>query len=189
MKIRVWLISLMALFSTLLFACTLNNPQSTAVPPVQPTTVPPVVQLMPNLHGHQVIEGREIKDYIAGLAEGAALLSGHPELAPLIAKVDSVITCYHGAGAVNARIYSDEAFPLSSGAIAIADRNRLSDPATLFRCVGGRILPLSAKPSLNPCAFSYTLGRDDNEFYIIYAGTTQEICHTFCVNLEGCSGH
>ena len=87
------------------------------------------------------------------------------------------------------RIYSDEAFPLSSGAIAIADRNRLTDPATLFRCVGGEIIPFSTQPTLRPCFYKYTLQRDDNEFYIIYVGTTQEICQTFCVNLEGCSGH
>jgi hypothetical protein len=144
---------------------------------------------MPDLPGFDVIEGQVVQDYIASLAQGAALLSGNPELAALIIKVDSVIACYQDVGAVNARLYSDEAFPLSSGAIAIADRNRLADPDTLFQCIGGRFVPMSSKPELNPCSHSYTLERDDNAFYIIYAGTTQEICQAFCANLEGCSGH
>lgn len=154
-----------------------------------PTGTPPVVQLMPDLPGYSVVEGQAVQDYIIDLAEGGTLLSGHPELATLITKVDGVITCYQEVGAVNARIYSDESFPLSSGAIAIADRNRLTDPAIFFHCVGGKALPFSAQPTLNPCAHSYTLDKDNNEFYIIYVGTTSEICQTFCANLEGCTKH
>jgi hypothetical protein len=174
--IRLTLMGL--LFGLLAFAC---NPR--------PTGTPPVVQLMPDLLDYHVVEAQAVQEYIMNLAEGSALLAGHPELSTLVAKVDGVIACYEEVGAVNARIYSDKAFPLSSGAIAIADRNRLLDPATLFRCVGGRVVPFSSQPTLNPCSHSYTLERGDNEFYIIYVGTTQEICHDFCLNLEGCSAH
>jgi hypothetical protein len=153
------------------------------------TQVPPVVQLMPDLPGYHVVEARAVQEYIAGLAEGGTLLIGHPELAALLVKVDSVIACYQEVGAINARIFSDEAFPLSAGAVAIADHDRLLDPMTLFRCVGGQIVPFSTQPTLNPCAHRYTLERDGNEFYIIYVGTTQEICHAFCTNLEGCTAH
>jgi hypothetical protein len=153
------------------------------------TEVPPVVQLMPDLSGYHVVEGRAVQEYIMGLAEGGALLTGHPELAALLVKVDSVVACYQEVGAINARIFSDEAFPLSAGAVAIADRDRLLDPMTLFRCVGGQIVPFSPQATLNPCTHHYTLERDGNEFYIVYVGTTQEICHAFCTNLEGCSAH
>ena len=153
----------------------------------KPTGTPAVVQLMPDLPGYQVIEGEAVQEYIVGLADGAALLTGNPQMVLLIQKVDSAIGCYQEAGAVSVRIYSDEDFALSSGAIAIADRNRLTDPATLFRCIGGRIVPFSAQPTLNPCTHSYTLERDDNEFFVVYVGTTQEICQAFCSELEGCS--
>ncbi len=159
-------------------ACGLGKPT--------PTGTPPVVQLMPDLPGYKTVEGQAIQDYIASLAEGGALLSANPQLALLIEKVDSAIACYQKAGALNAQIFVDEAFPLSSGAIAIADRNRLTDPATLFECVGGGVMPFSDQPTIQPCSHSYTLPRDDNEFYIIYVGTTQEICQTFCEHLEGC---
>jgi hypothetical protein len=145
--------------------------------------------MMPDLPGYRVIEGETIKDYIATLAEGAAILTGHPEMVLLIEKVDSVIGCYQDVGAVNTRVFSDEALPYSSGAIAIADQNRLTDPETLFRCVGGQILASSDAAELAPCAHSYTLEQKDNAFHIIYVGSTQEICQTFCTHLDGCTGH
>ena len=181
MRTQRLLILAIGLLGMTLSACSAGTPQ--------PTDVPPVVQLMPDLPGYHVIEGRSVQAFILNLAEGGALLTGHPELATLVAKIDNVIACYQDVGAVKARIYSDAAFPLSSGAIAIADRDRLTDPATLLRCVGGQVLLFSDQPTLNPCSHSYTLVRGEDEFYIIYAGTTSEICHDFCVNLEGCSAH
>jgi hypothetical protein len=113
----------------------------------------------------------------------------NPEMLVLIETVDSTITCYQEVGAVNMRIYNDEDAPLSSGAIAIADRNRLTDPQTLFQCIGGGISIFSESAVPSPCAHSYTLERDGNAFYIVYVGTTEEICHSFCSALEGCTGH
>ena len=86
---------------------------------------------------------------------------------------------------MQARVYSNKENPLSAGAVAIADRNALLDPRNLLACL---------KPSaeageagiqsfaIEPCSASYTLTRDDNEFYILYAGTTQEICQAFWPN-------
>lgn len=178
---KLTLNGLMILAITTVLACGPAG-SSTTLPP----SAAPVVQLMPDLPGYQTVEAESIQSYIVTLAEGGSLLAGHPELAVLIDKVDDVITCYRQTGAVNARIYSDTGFALSSGIVAIADRNRLTDPTVLFRCVGGQVVPFSREPELNPCSHSYTLQRDNNEFYIIYAGTTQEICDAFCANLEGC---
>jgi hypothetical protein len=170
---------------TLIFVAILAcGPANSQVTPTPET--PPVVQLMPNLQGYEVVEAETIQSHISNLAEGGALLVGHPELAVLVDKVDDVIACYREVGAVNARIYTDQEFALSSGVIAIADRNRLADPTILFRCIGGQVVPFSSEPELNPCSHSYTLERDNNEFYIIFAGTTQEICDAFCANLEEC---
>ncbi len=153
----------------------------------RPTGTPSVAQLMPDLAGYRVVEGTTLQEYIATLSEGAALLSGNPELVFLIAKIDRAAACYQDVGAVNVRVYADEAFPLSAGAIAIADENRLTDPSTLVRCVGGELMPFSTQ-SLNPCSKRYTLEQDDNTFHIVYAGTTEEICQVFCANLAGCTG-
>lgn len=153
--------------------------------------VPPAEELLPDLQGYNAVEGELLTDYISKLSGGAALLAGQPELALAIAAVDQVIGCYQEVGAVKARVYSNQEAPLSAGIVAIGDRNELLDPANLFKCVAPAI-PDGSQPDMPPiqmCSASYTLVRDGNEFYIIYAGTTEKICRTFCGALEGCSEH
>jgi hypothetical protein len=41
--------------------------------------------------------------------------------------------------------------------------------------------------TLEPCAKSYTLKKDDNEFYVAFVATTPQMCETFCSKLEGCT--
>jgi hypothetical protein len=153
--------------------------------------IPPAEDLLPDLQGYNTVEGERLTDYIGKLSGGASLLAGQPELALAIAAVDQVIGCYQDVGAVRARGYSNQEAPLSAGIVAVGDRNELLDPENLFKCVAPAI-PDGSQPDVPPiemCSASYTLVRDDNEFYIIYAGTTGEICSTFCSALEGCEAH
>jgi hypothetical protein len=153
--------------------------------------VPPAEELLPDLQGYSTVEGERLTDYISKLSGGAALLAGQPELALAIGAVDQVIGCYQEVGAVKARVYSDQDAPLSAGIVAIGDRNELLDPKNLFNCVAPAI-PDGGQPDMPPiqmCSANYTLVHDDNEFYIIYAGSTEEICTTFCAALAGCDAH
>ena len=145
--------------------------------------------MLPTLSGYNEVEGQTLTGYIGKLSGGASLLTGQPELAAAFTAVDAIVGCYQQVGAVRARLYSNQASPLSAGAVAIADRNALLDPANLFRCVH-RTSGFSAQTvKIQPCKANYTLTRDGNEFYILYAGTTLEICQAFCANLEGCTAH
>jgi hypothetical protein len=153
------------------------------------TPQPPAVTMLPDLPGYTVVEGQTLTGYIGKLSGGAALLTGQPELAATLTAVDAIIGCYQQVGAVRARVYSNQAQPLSSGAVAIADRNALLDPANLFKCVAPSAALGAQAVKIEPCKASYTLARDGNEYYILYAGTTQEICQAFCKNLEGCTAH
>jgi hypothetical protein len=156
----------------------------------QKSQVPPVEELLPDLQSYNTVEGERLTDYISKLSGGASLLAGQPELALAIATVDRVIDCYQEVGAVRARAYSNQDAPLSAGVVAVGDRNKLLDPENLFKCVTPAI-PDGGQPDMPPiqmCSASYTLVRDDNGFYIIYAGTTEEICVAFCTALEGCEG-
>jgi hypothetical protein len=153
----------------------------------------PAADLLPDLSGHHMVEGEFLTDYVSKLGEGASLLAGQPELAVAIAAVDQVIGCYQEVGAVEARVYSVEDDPLSAGVVAVGDRNKLLDPENLFACVVPALpsegdLPID-QATIRPCTTSYTLERDGNEFYIIYAATTVELCQTFCDALEGCETH
>lgn len=156
----------------------------------QATSEPPAAEMLPDLPGYAVVEGQTLTDYISKLSGGAALLAAQPELTATIAAVDSIIQCYQEVGAARARLYSNMSNPLSSGTVAIADRNALMDPKNLFKCVVPVGLGVqSVETGLKPCTANYTLAKGGNEFYILYAGTTPEICQAFCSKLEGCTAH
>jgi hypothetical protein len=150
---------------------------------------PAAAALLPKLAGYNTAEGQTLTSYIGKLSGGATLLTGQPELAATLTAVDAIIGCYQQVGAVRARLYSNQAFPLSAGAVAIADKKALLDPANLFKCVVPNVGPQAQTAKIEPCKANYTLARDGNEFYILYAGTTLEICQAFCKNLEGCTAH
>ena len=150
---------------------------------------PPAAALLPKLAGYNTAEGQTLTSYIGKLSGGATLLTGHPELAATLTAVDAIIGCYQQVGAVRARLYSNQASPLSAGTVAVADRNALLDPANLFRCVSPNVAAGTQSVKIEPCQAGYTLKRDNNEFYILYAGTTAEICQAFCKNLDQCTAH
>lgn len=160
---------------------------------LQPTPeIPPAAEMLPDLPDHTVVEGQTLTEYLGSLAEGASLLAGRPDLAALALGVDKFIGCYQDVGAVQARVYSNKENPLSAGAVAIADRNALLDPRNLLACLKPTVESGEAgiqSFAIEPCSASYTLTQEDNEFYILYAGTTQEICQAFCAQLEGCTAH
>ena len=144
--------------------------------------------LLPNLDGYNTIEGESFTDALTTLGI-AATLAGQPELGAPIAAVSEVVACYQDSGAVSARVYSLETNPLQTGVVATGDRNALLNPITFLQCVPLTEGDERAPATIEPCYHSYTLTRDNNEFYILYAGITPEICQTFCSNLEGCTGH
>ncbi len=154
-----------------------------------PTAQPPAVTMLPKLSGYNEVEGQTLTNYIGKLSGGTLLLTGHPELAATLTAVDAIVGCYQQVGAVRARLYSNQASPLSAGTVAIADRKALLDPANLFKCVAPNVGLQAQSVKIQPCSANYTLSLDGDEFYILYAGTTLEICQAFCTNLEGCTAH
>ena len=144
--------------------------------------------LLPNVPNTTVVEGETITQFLAKVADGAALAAANPQLIPLIQRVEASLTCYQGLGAVALRTYTDKTFPLSAGIVAIIDRNALTDPANFGNCVLGSAQKTEASvPTIDPCVKTYTLKKDDNEFYIAYIANTQEMCTAFCSRLEGCA--
>ncbi len=187
--------ALLVALSVALTACALPGLPTEDAPPDQ-ATQPPAAQLLPELPGYKIIEGQTLTDAIGKTADAELLQKESPNLAELLTKVDGVIACYQEVGAARARIYSNIEKPWSVGAIAVTDRNAMLSPANLFKCVGGSggdqpqtMAQSAAAPSIEPCSATYTLSRDDNQFYILYVGTTAEICQDFCANLQDCTAH
>ena len=144
--------------------------------------------LLPDVPNTTVVEGQTLTQFLAKLADGASLAAANPELIPVIQRIETSATCYQDAGAIALRTYSDKAFPLYAGIVAIADRNALTDPANFLNCV---VKPRpgvgTAALALEPCAKTYTLKKNDNEFYIAFVATTPQMCEAFCSKLEGCA--
>ena len=150
-------------------------------------SVPPT---LPDLPGYNTLEGQEVTAYIRTLGDGAAQLGGNPELAKKAATVDHFASCYQEAGALQVRGYSKQDMPLSAGVVTIVDRNAALNPRTLATCLNPPAMRAAGVASaIEPCSANYTVSRDDNEYHILYAGTTLEICQAFCSQLEGCTAH
>ena len=156
-------------------------------PPGSTTTL--AADLLPELSGYNTIEGQSFTDALTTLGAMASLV-GQPEFGAPITAIGGLMGCYQEAGAVSARVYSDQAEPRNSGVVAIGDRNALQNPLIFLRCVSGPVEQLSTESvTIKPCKYSYTLAREENEFYILYAGLTPDVCHAFCSNLEACTAH
>lgn len=144
--------------------------------------------MLPDVPNTTVVEGQTITQFLAKLADGASLVAANPELVPVIQRIETSLTCYQNVGAVALRTYTDKTFPLYVGIVAIVDRNALTNPANFLNCV---VKPQpnaeSAAVGLEPCTKSYTLKKDNNEFYIVYLATTPQMCEAFCSKLEGCT--
>jgi hypothetical protein len=143
---------------------------------------PTVIELMPKLPDYNSVKTENVQGYLAGLAEGGALLAGNPELVAIIEVVDTVSLCYQQEEAINVQAYSHKEFPLSAGVVFIGDHNKITDINTLLKCA-----PLTAaSPQLQPCMHHYIYEIENNKYYMAYAGSTAEICRDFCDNLAGC---
>ena len=144
--------------------------------------------LLPDVPNTTVVEGQTITQFLAKAADGAALAAANPELIPVIQRVEASLMCYQNLDAIALRTYTDKTFPLSAGIIAVIDRKALTDPANFGNCVLGRAQKTEASvPTIDPCVKTYTLKKDNNEFYIAYMATTKEMCSAFCSKLEGCT--
>jgi len=145
--------------------------------------------LLPDVPNTTVVEGQSISDFIAKLADGAALTMANPQLVSLIEKAQGTLSCLQQTGAVAVRTYTDKTFPLSAGFVAIIDRNAITNPANWQQCLTGPARPSAQAVTLQPCATTYTLKKNDNEFFIAYVATTAEMCQSFCSKLEGCKSN
>jgi hypothetical protein len=170
MRTRSWLV--MSVLLLTITACAPTAGGATALLPEVPNTT--------------VVEGQSLTDFIAKLADGAALAAANPLLIPLIEKAQGSLACLQQIGAMAVRTYTDKTFPLSAGFVAIIDRNAVTNPANWQQCLTGQPKVGTQAVTLQPCAATFTLKKDSNEFYIAYMATTVELCQALCSRLEGC---
>ncbi len=153
----------------------------------QGTPEPSAAALMPNLPGYDVTDTLDIQNAISKAAAVASLGAQQPELTALIAGVNNLVNCYQQAGAVQGRTYVNHTDILKSGVVVIVNRNVVTDPNLFVNCVLPQAGPRLAPTLIQPCGKTYTLDKDNNQFYIGYAATNPEVCAAFCAALQGCT--
>ncbi|MFQ3536430.1 MAG: hypothetical protein SNJ58_11185 [Aggregatilineales bacterium] len=145
--------------------------------------------LLPNLSDYIVENTLNITDALTRAGAGAALAGGQVQFAAAVGAIGNYAACLQRAGAIEGRTYIQQENPLKSGLIMIINRNKITDPQTILGCA------IPAMPSgmraedaseYGFCANVYTLRKADNEFYIMYAASSPQVCETFCRALEGC---
>ncbi len=153
------------------------------------TQEPSAEALLPNLTDYQMEDTLNIQDAVAKVAGVASLGAAQPELTAAIAAVSGVLTCYQKAGAIKGRTYVNKSNVLQSGVVVVINKNLVSDPTLLINCTVPHMgaAPSGGGPTIQPCAKSYTLSKDNNQFYIAYAATNQTVCAAFCSALQGCT--
>jgi hypothetical protein len=141
--------------------------------------------LVPNLPDYTITNTTDIQDAISKVAGGATILSGQPEVTALIAGINTLATCYEKAGAIEGRTFVNKTDPTTAGVLFIVNKNALTNPATLLSCAGSKALGAQSV-MIQPCAKTFTLNKDNNQFYVAYAGTNNTMCSAFCSNITGC---
>jgi hypothetical protein len=175
---RAWLRQLSASLVLFLAACSAGVPrdESTAA-------------LLPNLIGYNVENTLNITDALTKAGAGAALAGGQVQFAAAIGVVGNYAACLQRAGAIEGRTYLQQENPLKAGLIIVVNRNKLTDPQTLLGCAIPQPLGEMSRMDVSEysfCANMYTLRKANNEFYIMYAASSPQVCETFCRALEGC---
>lgn len=155
---------------------------------------PSAESLLPTLNGYRTVEAQSLQDFLTGLGSAAGALSFQPEMIAVVNVVDRVADCYRDAGAIGYRLYSKESNPVIAGAVAIANRDLLTNPQMLLQCTGLAPAPQAQAEGQGgflpqPCTASYNADISGDTFMILYAGTDIEICQAFCRALTNCAAH
>lgn len=175
MKKLLWLIGIVLL---VVAGCTLG---STAPTGDKSSDSSAAQQFLPNLAGYNRTNADSLTSAVSSVSGGAALISGNPLLAALIARIDTMMQCYQSVGAVAASVYTqvDIGQVLAGemprlGAVAVINQDRLS--RNFLNCVVGGGAASAQAASIQPCGGSGSKVVNNETITYIYGGTDPSFC-------------
>jgi hypothetical protein len=137
--------------------------------------------------GYNVTEASSITDALSKTGIGASVLTGNAALAGAIVKLDSLIQCYQGVGAVSARIYTEQNMPTGGipkvGALAVINTTRLG--RNFLQCAVNTDISAQAVDTIQPCAGSGSFTVNNEKLEYLYGATSPELCATFQNQFNG----
>lgn len=140
---------------------------------------------LPTIAGYTSTESDNITDALTKVGVGASVLSGNLATAALIAKLDDVMRCYQGVGAVSARVYTEQNVvgAVAAGGIprfgVVAVLNTTRIQRNLFSCVLNTGVQAQAAGAIEPCGGSGSFTVDGENLQYLYAATAPELCSSF----------
>jgi hypothetical protein len=140
---------------------------------------------LPNIPGYNMTEARTITDALTAAGVGGSLLTGNLPLAALVNRLDAMMTCYQGVGAVAARVYTEvnianliQGQIPKVGALAVINEARLE--RNFFNCALGGGASISAQSDqVEPCGGTGTFTVNNERLHYLYGATSPELCGIF----------
>ena len=136
----------------------------------------------PNIAGYNSTDATSVTDALTKVGAAGSLLSGNIISAGAIAKLNNMIACYQGVGAVAARVYVDQNIAANPnapkvGVLAVINTTRIQ--RNLFNCVLNTGASAQAANEIQPCGGSGEKVVNGETLNYVYAATTPELCATF----------
>jgi hypothetical protein len=146
----------------------------------------------PSLPGYIVTEAQSLSSALSGIAGGAALLTGNPVLAGLIAQIDGMMACYSATGSVTARVYVQANVSSllsgeipSAGVMAVINQNRIINNFLACALGSGPEAFSAQARSVQPCGSSGSFVVNGETLLYLYAATDPQLCAAFQSRIPG----
>jgi hypothetical protein len=134
---------------------------------------------LPTLAGYNQYEGDEV---LKNATDASGILATYFKSNPAFTAVAGIISnmsgCAKQNGIASWRLYTSQADLSASGVILIVSKTRLADPLTVGSCLlpGG---PSRNSVGLSPCSNNYSYSANNENYWVFYAATKQEVCAKF----------
>ncbi len=135
-----------------------------------------------NIPGYTSTTASSVTDALAKLGVSGSVVTGNLPLAGAIAKLNDLISCYQGVGAVEARVYTEQNLPTVGipkiGVLAVINTTRLQ--RDFLQCaanIGGA--SAQAADQIQPCGSSGSFQVNNENLEYLFAATSPELCTIF----------
>jgi hypothetical protein len=137
--------------------------------------------LMPSINGFNSYSADNIQSAISLATGGASAATGNLLGTLAVARIDAMINCYKGVGAVDARVYvsNDLLSSQTVGALAVVNQSRLQQNLLACATNPGGAMGAQTAGQPQPCLGSGTIRYNGEEIAYIYGATDQSLCQRF----------
>jgi hypothetical protein len=136
-----------------------------------------------SIAGYNVTEANSVTDALTKVGVAGSVVTGNLPMAGAIAKLDDLIRCYQGVGAVAARVYTEQTMPTAGipkiGVLAVINTTRLQ--RNFLQCAAniGGASAQGATDQIQPCGGSGGFTVNSERLEYLFAATSPELCTTF----------